>query len=220
MGTSLRQARELEPEVQAIRKELFDKYIMPFRNMIYKLCIKYSDNPEDVEENYTIVLTTLYRGIETYDPSRSLQTWIHICTKRQVYDLNKRAAKANKQDRFVHVSTFYDYDDTDNEYCGEVAERFELADTSDFDGPQALTVENYRQHYSDDILRVFDSMKPMYRDALLLQEAGYSLREIADIEYAKGTLISNNIDTIKSRLFLARSYLRSKLNRDGTLRHD
>ena len=78
-----------------------------------------------------------------------------------------------------------------------------------------MGLENYRELYSDDILAVLDSMKPIHKDALLLQEAGYSLKEIADIEYDKGTLKYRNIETVKSRLFLARQYLKKYLTRDG-----
>ena len=78
-----------------------------------------------------------------------------------------------------------------------------------------MGLENYRQFYNEDILEVLDSMKPIHRDAILLQEAGYPLREIADIEYKKGTLPSHNIETIKSRLLIARKILKNNLTRNG-----
>jgi RNA polymerase sigma factor (sigma-70 family) len=213
MEKQIRYDREVEEEVAARRNALFNQHIMPYRNMIYKLCMRYSDNMEDVEENYTIVLTTLFRGIETYNPERSIRTWIHIVTKRQVYELNRRAAKINKADKLVHMDNVLNED-------GEYEPALELIpDDIDRNSPQAMTMENYRQCYSDDVLRALDSLKPIYRDALLLQEAGYSLREIADIQYQQGALVSNNIDTVKSRLFLARQSLRNMLTRDGIRRN-
>jgi DNA-directed RNA polymerase specialized sigma24 family protein len=52
----------------------------------------------------------------------------------------------------------------------------------------------------------------------LYQQAGYKLREIADLEYQNGALESRNIETIKSRLFLARQQLQTLLTRDGNRR--
>lgn len=208
MGEALHAAaerpdNELNPEVASRRNALFDKYIRPYFNMIYKLCIRYSDSSVDVEENYSIVLTTLFRGIETYDPSREIKTWIHIVTKRQVFEINRKRAKEDNRDRDhdIHVvSEDLLEDDTPSANC--------------------MCLENYRQLYNDDILAALDSMKPMYKEALLLQMAGYSLQEIADIEFEKGNLSSRNIDTVKSRLFLARQYMREKITRDGKRKTD
>lgn len=194
---------EVTPEVVLRRNALFDKYIRPYFNMIYKLCIKYSDHSSDVEENYSIALTTLFRGIETYDPEREIKTWIHIVTKRQVFETNRKRAKENNFDRDQDVYDIIDDwldEDAVNSNC--------------------MSLENYRLLYNDDILAALDSMKPMYREALLLQMAGYSLQEIAEIEFEKGNLNSRNIDTVKSRLFLARQYMREKITRDGKRKTD
>lgn len=208
MGEAIQEAaeridHELTPEVATRRNALFDKYIRPYFNMIYKLCIKYSDSSEDVEENYAMVLTTLFRGIETYDPSREIKTWIHIVTKRQVFEINRKRAKDDNRDRDHDIHIICD-------------------DLPDDDAPSAscMCLENYREFYNDDILAALDSMKPMYKEALLLQMAGYSLQEIANIEFEKGNLTSRNIDTVKSRLFLARQYMREKITRDGKRKTD
>ena len=52
----------------------------------YKLCIKYTANPEDIDDNYVEVLTNFFKYIETYDPTKSIQTWLHIVTKRYIID--------------------------------------------------------------------------------------------------------------------------------------
>lgn len=208
MGEAIQEAadridHELTPEVAIRRNALFDKYIRPYFNMIYKLCIKYSDSSEDVEENYSIVLTTLFRGIETYDPSREIKTWIHIVTKRQVFEINKKRSKDDNRDRDHDIQII----------CDNILD-------DDHVSANCMCLENYRQLYNDDILAALDSMKPMYKEALLLQMAGYSLQEIADIEFEKGNLTSRNIDTVKSRLFLARQYMREKITRDGKRKTD
>ena len=198
--------REVDPEVIARRRALFDKYVAPFYNMIYSLVRDYSSSKskEIVEENYTIVLTTLYRGIETYNPERPIRTWLHIVTKRQVFEIEERRRRyENLMDYDQNVYTLVD-------------------DTENVDSPSenVMGIDNYRELYNDDILAVLDSMNPIHRDALLLQEAGYSLKEIAEIEQKKGTLKSGNIDTVKSRLFLARQKLKRELNRNGERKTD
>lgn len=194
-----RQRRERDPEVIKRRNALFQEYVMPYKNMIYKLVMKYSWNMRNVQENYNEVLLNFYRGIETYDPSRSIKTWLHICTKRCVIELEKKRKEQEE------TSTYCDNIDTyqDN-----------IPDTEKPSG-NLMSTENYRKFYSDEILQVLDMMKPIHRDALLLQQAGYSLKEIADIEFERGTLKSHNIETVKSRLYLARQFMKRYLTRDG-----
>ena len=81
-----------------------------------------------------------------------------------------------------------------------------------------MGISNYRELYNDDILNALDQLKPQYKRALLYQQAGYKLKEIAEIEYRNGALESRNIETIKSRLFLARQTLQQLLTRDGKRR--
>lgn len=196
--------RRINQDKAACRQALFDKYIVPNKNLVYWVCIQWTDDPENLEEDYTMALANLYKGIETYDSSRPIETWIHFITKRYVINLNKaRYSERQKLDTDKNVYAC----------CDEVTE-------SDDPSWKTMTLENYRELYSDDVLEAIDSLKPIYKDALLLQQAGYSLVEIADIEYKKGTLDSRNINTVKNRLFMARQYMKNKLTRDGKRKTD
>lgn len=200
--------REVLPEVIQRRTELFNKYIIPNLNLVYWLCKVYSASYETIQENYSMALTNLYRGIETYNPNEAIATWIHICTKRYILEQERRRARVADQRDYNHdvsdmtMSEFFD------------AENMERPSSN------ALDEKNYRQFLNDDILEALDSLNPIHRDALILQQAGYSLKEIAEIEYKKGRLDSRNIDTVKSRLFLARRILMKRLNRNGTKKTD
>ena len=165
--------------------------------MVYKLCINYTYNSSNVEENYTEVLVNFYRRIETYDPERPITTWLHIVTKRQVAEIERRRKRQDNKDYDQDIESFAESLPEDD-CCGNV-----------------MGIENYSELYNDDILHALKNMKSIHRDALLLQEAGYSLKEIAEIEFEKGTLKSNNIETIKSRLYLARQYMKNHITRDG-----
>lgn len=184
---------EIQPEVIERRNQLFKKYVEPYFNMIYKLCINYSFCSENVEENYNGVLINFYRRIETYDPEKSLLTWLHIVTKRQVQELERQRRRHDNKDRNQDVEFYIDafLDHTNQVNC--------------FD------VNKYREYYSDDILNALDKMKPIYRRALLYQEAGFSLKEIVEMEYKNGTLKNKNLETIKSRLFHARQFMRNQI---------
>ena len=81
-----------------------------------------------------------------------------------------------------------------------------------------MSLDNYRQFYNDDVLEALDSLKPIYREALLLQQAGYKLHEIMEITFEKGSLKTKNIETVKSRLFLAKQQMRDLITRDGEKR--
>lgn len=209
MGKAIQKAKqridnEINPDVAARRNALFNQYIVPHKDLIYWCCIQYSDSSENVEENYTLSLTNLYRGIETYDPTRPIVPWIHCVVKRFVFNINKdryteRQLQEANRDVNICCDDIYDNDSV----------KWNM-----------MNLDNYRELYSDEILSALDEMKPTHRDALLLQQAGYSLIEIANIEYEKGTLSSRNIDTVKSRLFLARQYMKKKITRDGKRKTD
>ena len=196
--------KQVIDDVTIRRTALFDKYVAPYTRMIYKLCINYTFDSSNIEDNYVEVLTNMYKYIETYDPTRSIHTWLHIVTKRCVYDLDKRRKKHedmknrdNDIETYSSDDTMYDFDEVSS---------------------NAMNLENYESLYSDDVLEALNKLKPQYKRALLLQQAGYKLKEIAEIEYRNGALESRNIETIKSRLFLARQTLQQLLTRDGKKR--
>ena len=188
-------------EVAQKRQVLFDKFVTPYLRMIYKLCIGYTCHPENIRDNYTEVLANMYKYIESYDPNRSIHTWLHIVTKRCVFDLDK---KRNKQ------NNMWNWDDE--------IDTFSCNGDSGSTSYKSMNLDNYREFYNDDILAALDQLKPSYKRALLLQQAGYKLKEIAEIENKKGALESRNIETVKSRLFLARQQLQQLLTRDGNRR--
>lgn len=180
----------------AIRTDLFNRYVLPHKNLIYALCIRYTFRRDDIADNYNEVLVNFFRYIHTYNPERSIQTWLHIVTKRYVYDLNLRRRLPTTDDVSI-------YDLPAGVLTGE--------DTH----TNSMGMDNYREFYNDDILRALGRLKPIYREALLLQQAGYKLHEIMEITFRNGTLKARNIETVKSRLFLAKQQLRELITRDG-----
>lgn len=195
----------LSPEDESAKRraELLQKYVMPHKNLIYSICIKYTYNQEDVEDNYLEALVNFFKYMDSYDPNRPVKTWIYAVTKRLVADLNNRNKNRTPPDDNIDIcelrATLLD-DDEPSENC--------------------MGMDNYREFYSDQVLWALDRLKPIYREALLLQQAGYKIGEIMEITYENGTLQTRNIETVKSRLFLAKSQLRKLLTRDGKKRMD
>lgn len=191
-----------EEEIKDIerRTELFNRYILPNRNLVYRLCIRYTFLQEDIADNYSEVLVNFFRYITTYDPRRSLLNWIHIVTKRFVMEQNRRHGRlpvAESVDVFKLAPSLSDEDETHG---------------------NAMGMDNYLEFYNDDILAALDQLKPIYREALLLQQAGYKLEEIVEISYRNGNMKSRSMDTMKSRIFLAKQQMRKLITPDGEKR--
>ena len=185
------------------RHDLFNKYVTPNLNLVYKCVIQYSMDKSYIDDNYVEALVNYYNYIDTYDPTRPLATWLHIVCKRFVHNLEMRRTKETKSTDDVKIdnSPEFSYDPL------EVSENI-------------LGVDNWRDLYDDDILSALETLKPIYREAFILQQAGYKLHEIVEISYQNGNLASKSINTVKSRLFLARMQLQALLTRDGKRRID
>lgn len=176
------------------RTALFEKYIMPYQNHVFKLCINYTFSRNDIEDNYNEALINLWKYIDTYDESKPLKPWMNVCTIRLIMDLNYRNSK-------------YKYSDDVNIHG--------ISDEVENQSYRLMDIDNYEDYYSDEILSNLDLVKPIYKDALLLQLSGYSLKEILDFQYDNGMLDNKNIETIKSRIFLAKKIMRKYLNKEG-----
>lgn len=68
------------------KNELFYTYIYPNRSLVKYLCWKYSCPQQEKEDNYIEAPANFYKYINTYNPTKSIETWIHISTKRLIYN--------------------------------------------------------------------------------------------------------------------------------------
>lgn len=185
------------------RAELLQKYVMPHKNLVYSICIKYTYNQADIEDNYMEALVNFFKYMDSYDPRRPVKTWIYAVTKRLVADLNNRNKNKGAPDDNVDINAIRS-----------------IIPDEEVPSENCMGIENYKEFYSDDILWALQQLKPIYREALLLQQAGYKICEIMEMTYKNGSLRTKNIETVKSRLFLAKMQLRKLLTRDGEKRVD
>ena len=184
-----------------VNNALFKKYIIPNYEMVLSLTRKYTDKPENVDENFAIVLTEFYKYIQSYNPDRPLHTWIHICTKRCCQEQNKK--------RFDQDSKYSDNDPR----CSKRANEFVIQTSAFMEGDMSNCL-------SDEIVTAMRMIQPHKLSAFILQVQGYTIKEITDIEFMRGHLKRRNEENVKSRIFQARKELKDLLNRDGTLKSD
>lgn len=174
---------------------------MPYKRLIYSICIKYTFEDSNIEDNYSEVLANFFRYIESYNPERPLKSWIYAVTQRHVFDLNKRNSLMKASDNV------------------DVGDLPDMTDEGDISG-NFMGMENYHRYYNDDILNALEKLAPIHKEALLLQQAGYKMEEIVEISFQNGNLKSKNMDTIKSRIFLAKKQMRNLITQDGHAREE
>jgi RNA polymerase sigma factor (sigma-70 family) len=185
------------------RTRLFEELILPNINLVYRLSIRFSCHRQYIDENYNECLSNLFRYVHTYDPEKSLPNWIFICCRRLIYDLDRKRGMWKTTDDVNPENIVSHY----------AEDRFAASGNR-------MGLDNYREFYNDDILRAIDRLNPIYREALLLQQAGYRIEEIMEIAHRNGTLRTPNVETVKSRLFLAKLKMRQMIDRDGNGRNE
>lgn len=185
-------------------KRLFKLYIEPHIDMVKSLVFKYSNYHarEDIDNDLYYVLNEFYKYIYSYNPQSSLKTWIHIVTKRTVQELNFK--------RYKHSCHYT----TTPSFSLSIATNDNLLYEDNY-----FKNDDFTMNLSDDIASVINELPPLKLSAFLLQLQGLSIKEITDIEYARHHLYKYSLETIKSRIFFCRNYLRGKITRDGKLRN-
>lgn len=66
------------------RTALFHKYVYPYRNLIYHICIRQTRDKENIDDNYNEVLINFFRYVSSYDPRREIKTWLYAITVRML----------------------------------------------------------------------------------------------------------------------------------------
>lgn len=182
------------------KQRLFDLYIKPRMLSVKTLSVKYTDKYQDVEDNYNYVLAQMYNYIYTYDPSKSIDTWIHIVTKRACFNQNKKRAKYNQQQ-------------TDIEMCSSDA-LHQHGTANIVDAMFGTLADNV----SDVVYNALLQINPCKLSAFLRYAQGLKIREIVKLEYQDGHLEKKSDDLVKSRIYWARQELKYILAKHGISR--
>lgn len=189
--------RQLNPRE---KERLFNQYIVPNFSSIKSLTRRYTDNYQDVDENYNYCLAQMFNYIGSYDPKMKLDTWIHICTKRACFNQNKKRAEE---------SSHY----TDVEMCTQ-DELYQHGTSMMVDAGFGTLADNL----SDKMYLALMKIPPHRLSPFLLFVQGHGIREITSMEYKMGHLERKSEDLVKSRIYWARKELKYILQQNGITR--
>lgn len=182
------------------KEKLFNKYIMPNLNSIKSLSKRYTDNYQDVDDNYNYCLAQLYNYIGSYNPNQKLDTWIHICVKRACFHQNKKRAEE---------SSHY----TDIEMCTN-DDLYQNGNSMIVDAGFGTLIDNI----SDTMYEALMQIPPHRLSPFILYAQGHRIREITAAEWKMGHLERRSEDLVKSRIYWAKHHLQLILRKYGITR--
>lgn len=184
------------------KERLFNLYVRPHLKSIKTLTQRYTDNYQDIDENYNHCLTQLYLYIHTYKPEQKLDTWLHIVVKRACFHQNKKRAEESS---YLTDITMVSKEDLHGH--GQT-NMYETTYGSLFD------------NVSDQVLHALTKIHPLRLSPFLLQAQGMKIREITAAEWDKGHLEKRSEDLVKSRIYWAKKELRYLLRQHGITKHN
>lgn len=76
-------------EPQNANNELFEKLVVPRLSWVKGLVVCFSAYQSEIEDNYSITLIAIWRGIDTYNPKIDFDKWGYAVIKHCVLRLNK-----------------------------------------------------------------------------------------------------------------------------------
>lgn len=172
-------------------EQLFNELIKPKMGYVRSLVEYYSCWGSDVDYNFSVVLERFFRYIGTYDRQQPLDTWIHICVKNGVFRLNQEFAREKEHRTGVEFDQI--------ERCtGQMADIAE--------GQRSLS-----ESLPDEVYSALLTIPAHKLSPFLLYVQGYSVKEIAQMEYENGNTPEYMLETVKSRIFWTRSRLKTLL---------
>lgn len=185
------------PVSEQEQKALFQEYVAPHLTSIKSLTVRYTDKYQDVEDNYNYVLAQMYSYIHTYDPKMSLDTWLHIVTKRACFNQNEKRAQ------YMSIMT-------DLEYCSpDVLHQHGTANMVD------AGFGTLADNLSDIMYEALMQIDPRKLSPFLLYAQGMGVREITQLEWKAGHLERRSEDMVKSRIYWAKKELQHILKQYG-----
>lgn len=179
------------------KEKLFSKYITPLLKDVKSLTRQYTNNFQDIEDNYNHCLAQLYNYIGTYNPEQKLFTWVHIVVKRACYHQNQKRSEESS-----HW--------TDIEMCS----------MEDLYGPgtSLVTESTYGtllDNLSDTMLKVLTQINPLKLSPFMQYTQGHKIREITAMEWKLGHMEKKSEDLVKSRIYWAKKELKLLLKQHG-----
>lgn len=158
---------------QSKREELYLKYVLPEQGFIYRNCYRYSSSKEETQNYYSEVIERVFMYIETYNPQHHIRPWLSVIIQHVIYKIKKQEAA------LLH------------------AEQYQIDNLvkPDFISERCLDIDRYEDFYSDGIVQSIQKMDTVRRKAVLMQQAGYKVQEIAVQLFEDGNIKTPDLNT-------------------------
>ena len=187
------------------RAKLFEKYVEPNLGLVYDTVSSYTANSSNIDDNSQEVLIWILRYIDTYDPSKNIQTWLITITIRYVGKLEAKRAPMHDSDQVDEHE-----EDSRKSYINKYApkSRIEYRHLDDHSVFVDETAHFEDLGASDELEVAIPKVNPKYARAFLLRHGmGWSLKEIAQCEK-----ITEN--TAKMRIHMGKKALQKELGNE------
>lgn len=194
---STAKCRQLSPNE---KEKLFNKYIMPNLSSIKSLTRRYTDNFQDIDDNYNYCLAQLYNYIGSYNPEQKLDTWLHICVKRACFHQNKKRAEEASHWTDIEMCTMDDI--------------YQHGTNMIVDAGFGTLIDNI----SDQVYAALMQIPPQRLSPFMMYVQGHRIREITAAEWKMGHLEKRSEDIVKSRIYWAKRELQYILRQYGITR--
>lgn len=195
----LAQCKRISPKE---KEALFNKYVKPNLAEIKRLTRYYTNDYQDVDDNYNSCLAQLYNYIGSYNPEQKLMTWIGIVVKRACFHENKK--------RFEESQHW-----TDIEMCS-MEDIYQHGTSMVTEASFGDLIDNI----SDQMLAALMKIPPQRLSPFMMYAQGHRIREITAAEWKLGHLEKRSEDIVKSRIYWARKELQYILRQYGIKRNN
>lgn len=196
------------------RTDKFNTYITPHYELITWCVDRYysssdratSDRRDDMIQE---CLINLHRYIHTYDPAKSIKTWIHVACKRHIADV-----KGKVNNNTGAVCSYGDRPDDISELnsTGISDDIITLLDIpvnhiTAYNVPE----EDFLKHCSDRVRTAVNALQEANRRLFMGVVLGYSLEEVGSELLEEGLLINTLPDNLMLQYWFAIKSLRNQL---------
>lgn len=168
--------------------QIFSRLIDNYKNMVYNLAYRMSNNPHEAEDISQEAFLRAYQSLARFNPSYKFSTWLYQITLNIIRDKFKR-----KEIDYVSLDTPVETDDSEFYH--------QPADSTN--NPEQIVT---RQEDVQEIQQAIYSLPLKYREVIVL-------RHLQDLSYIEiSNILKLPSGTVKIRLYRAREQLRKILS--------
>jgi RNA polymerase sigma-70 factor (ECF subfamily) len=171
--------------------QMFSRLIDNYKNMVYNLAYRMSNNPHEAEDISQEAFLRAYQSLARFNPSYKFSTWLYQITLNIIRDRFKK-----KELNYVSLDTPVETDDSE----------FYPQPADSTNNPEQIIA---RQEDAREIQQAIHSLPLKYREVLVL-------RHLQDLSYIEiSNILKLPAGTVKVRLYRAREQLRKILADSG-----